>query len=131
MSTGPQASDSTDRRRQSVKAGDQLVVIWSSQDPEVAREMVFMYTLNAKLKGWWPAVTLVIWGPSARLLTQEPELQERLAGMREAGIRVEACKACSDHLGVSEALEALGVEVKYMGAPLTQYLKEGRKVLSF
>ncbi|MBN1835158.1 MAG: DsrE family protein [Spirochaetales bacterium] len=110
---------------------EHLVVIWSSADPEVAREMAFMYTHNAKLKAWWPEVTLVIWGPSARLLTQEPDLQERLKRMLDAGIRVEACKACADHLGVSDALEALGVDVRYMGLPLTEYLKEGRKVLSF
>jgi hypothetical protein len=110
---------------------EQLVVIWSSADPEVAREMVFMYTLNAKLKGWWPGVTLLIWGPSGRLLVQERDLQERLARMLEAGIQVEACKACAEHLGISGELESLGVDVRYMGAPLTEYLKEGRKVLSF
>ncbi|RLB28776.1 MAG: DsrE family protein, partial [Deltaproteobacteria bacterium] len=32
---------------------DTLVVLWSSGDREVATRMVFMYTLNAKRKGWW------------------------------------------------------------------------------
>ena len=114
-----------------MKPTEELVVIWSSSDPEVARETVFMYTLNAKLKGWWSGVTFVIWGPSARLLTIEQDLQEKLRRMMDAGIHVEACKACADDLGVSPELEALGVEVKYMGMPLTGYLKEGRKVLSF
>jgi hypothetical protein len=33
--------------------------------------------------------------------------------------------------GVSEKLGKIGVEVKYMGQPLTAYIKEGRNVLSF
>jgi hypothetical protein len=32
---------------------DKLVVLWTSDDKEVAFKMVFMYTLNAKLRGWW------------------------------------------------------------------------------
>ncbi len=31
---------------------DGLVVVWTSGDREVALEIVFMYTLNSKLKGW-------------------------------------------------------------------------------
>jgi hypothetical protein len=112
-------------------AAEELVVVWSSGDPEVAREMVFMYTLNAKTRGWWPGVTFVIWGPSAKLLSVDVELQGRVRKMLEAGVRVEACKACADDYGVTGSLEALGVDVRYMGVPLTEYLKEGRKVLSF
>ena len=43
---------------------DRLCVIWSSGDREVALKMVFMYTYNAKAKGWWNTVRFVIWGPA-------------------------------------------------------------------
>ena len=36
---------------------DTLVVLWSSGDKEVATKMAFMYTLNAKLRGWRKDVT--------------------------------------------------------------------------
>jgi hypothetical protein len=107
-----------------------LVVLWTSGDREVALKMVFMYTLNAKLKGWWEEVILIVWGPSARLLSQDEELQEKIEQMKEAGIVLEACKACADLYGVSPDLEALGIEVKYMGVPLSDYLKEDRAVLA-
>ena len=107
-----------------------LVVLWTSGDREVALKMVFMYTLNSKLKGWWEEVTLIVWGPSAKLLSQDKELQEKIAQMKEAGIVLEACKACSDQYGVSSDLEALGIAVKYMGTPLSGYLKEDRAVLA-
>jgi len=35
--------------------------------------------------------------------------------MREAGVKLLACKKCSDMYEVSEDLERLGIEVKYMG----------------
>jgi hypothetical protein len=106
---------------------DTLVVLWSSGDREVATEMAFMYTLNAKRKGWWKEVILIVWGPSAKLLTEDSELQDRIQEMRETGIGLLACKACSDSYGVSESLERLGIEVKYMGEPFTQMLKDEHK----
>jgi hypothetical protein len=110
---------------------DTLMVIWSSVDPEVARNLVFMYTKNSRLKDWWPGVRLVVWGPSARLLSQDKELQAELAKLQEAGVEVLACKACADNYGVSEQLTSLGVEVIYMGQPLTDHLKAGGRVLTF
>jgi hypothetical protein len=43
--------------------------------------------------------------------------------MKEAGVALFACKACADIYGVSDKLSSLGINVKYMGVPLTQYLK--------
>jgi len=111
---------------------DRLVVVWSSGDKEVATKMALLYTLNAKRRGWWGDVTLIVWGPSAKLLTQERELQDRIGEMREAGVGLKACKACSDSYGTSESLEKLGVEVRYMGEPFTQILKdEYQRVITF
>ena len=110
---------------------DTLVVLWTSGDLEVAKNMVFMYTLNAKKKGWWENINFVIWGPSSKLLSDTPELQEKIQEFIREGIKVEACKACADNYGIADKLENLGVEVKYMGQPLTDYIKEGYSVLSF
>jgi hypothetical protein len=112
-------------------AHDSLVVLWTSGDKEVATKMVFMYTLNAKKKNWWSAVTLIVWGPSAKLLSEDPELQKKITDMKSEGIKLEACKACSDQYGVSSALENLGIEVKYMGNPLTNYIKGEHHILTF
>jgi hypothetical protein len=111
---------------------DTLVVVWSSGDREVATKMAFMYTLNAKRRSWWKDVTLLVWGPSAKLLTQDSELQDCIQEMREAGVGLLACKACSDSYGVSDGLKKLGVEVKYMGESFTQILKdEHQRVITF
>lgn len=110
----------------------ELVVLWTSGDREVALKMAFMYTLNSKLKGWWKEVTLVIWGPSSKLISVDTELQERLSVMKEAGVKMRACKACSDAYGVSAELEKLGITVEYMGQPLTEFLKNNDfRVITF
>jgi hypothetical protein len=109
---------------------DELYVLWTSGDREVALSMVFMYTFNAKAKGWWEDVCLIVWGPSAKLLAQDKELQGRVRQMIVIGIDVVVCRACADMYGVSQILEDLGIEVKGMGHPLSQLLKAGKKVLS-
>ena len=116
---------------QTEQAPSRLAVLWTSGDPEVATKVAFMYTLNAKRQGWFDEVTLIVWGPSAKLLSENVELQEAVVGMAEEGVEVVACKACADSYGVAEALTGLGVEVKYMGQPLTEMLKSDWKVITF
>ncbi|HSG27214.1 MAG TPA: DsrE family protein [Candidatus Krumholzibacterium sp.] len=113
-----------------IPANERLAIIWTSGDREVALKMVFMYTFNSKKFGWWKDITLVVWGPSAKLLSEDAELQEYIAKIKEAGVHLKACKGCSDLYGVSDKLAALGIEVKYMGE-ITDYIKEGRHVLTF
>lgn len=101
-----------------------LVVVWSSGDRDVAEKMVFMYTLNSKLREWWKEVTLIIWGPSSKLITEDIELQEYLEKLKDAGVKLEACITCADMYRVSKKLTGMGIDVKPMGMPLTRYLKE-------
>lgn len=110
---------------------NKLAVIWSSGDPDVAEKVCFMYTYNAKKQGWFDDVVLIVWGPSAKLLTENKMLQDYIKRMQEAGIRVEACIACARMYGVDETLKKMGIDVKGMGVPLTGYLKEGWKTLTF
>lgn len=109
---------------------DKLVVLWTNGDPITAEKMVFMYTLNAKKRAWWHEITLIIWGASAALTAGDEKMQDHIEALVEAGVEVVACKACADSLGVTEDLEKLGVDVKYMGEPLTEYIKLDYKILS-
>lgn len=108
-----------------------LAVLWTSGDPEVAKKVCFMYTLNAKKQSWFDEVVLIIWGPSAKLLTENSELQETIKKMQDTGVKIEACLACANMDGIAEKLTEMQIDVKYMGVPLTNYLKSDWKVLSF
>ena len=109
---------------------EKLVILWTSGDRDVALKMVFMYTYNAKKNDWWKDITLVVWGPSAKLLTEDKELQEYMQRIMEVGVEVRACKGCADQYGVSEKLEALGITVLYIGKEFTDYIQQGRNVLT-
>ena len=108
-----------------------LAVIWTSGDRDVALKMVFMYTNYSSKMNWWDKINLVVWGPSAKLLSEDKELQDYVAKMQKSGVTIFACKACSDSYGVSTKLESLGIDVKYMGKPLTEYLQKDYKVITF
>jgi hypothetical protein len=110
---------------------DKLVVVWTSDDPMVADRVAFMYTHAAKTAGWFKEVTLIVWGPSAKLISTDLKLQEKLKAMQKDGVVIEACITCANAYGVAEDLKKLGYDVKGMGKPLTDYLKSGAKVLTF
>ncbi len=113
----------TEAGAQTTMTPNKLMVVWTSGDRDVAIKMVFMYANAAKKNEWWEDVILVIWGPSSKLLSTDSELQKSIKTMQEAGVTIEACKACADMYDVSDDLAAMGVDVKYMGQPLTEALK--------
>lgn len=107
-----------------------LTILWTTGDAVTARKMVLMYALNSRVHGWWDEVTLVIWGASAMLVAENKEIQERLTEIIDTGVKVEACKACSDELEVTPTLESLGVNVSYWGQSLTDILQQDSKLLT-
>jgi hypothetical protein len=107
-----------------------LYVLWTNDNPVTAEKMVFMYTINSLLHGWWEKVTLIIWGAPAKLVSEDATIQELIKKALDAGVHITACKACADQLGVTETLEKLQIEVKYWGLPLTEILKNNGRLLT-
>ena len=125
------ATISNAKNKEEMKANsNKLAVLWTSGDPDVAEKMVFMYTLNAKRQGWFDEVVLIIWGPSAKLASENQMIKDYIKTMQEAGVKTEACMYCAKMYAVDEKLADMGVDVKGMGIPLSEYLKQGWKVLS-
>ncbi len=118
------------KNKTEMSEADKLVVVWTSADKDVAMKMVFMYTYNAKKQAWWDDVTLLVWGPSSKLLSEDKDLQAYVKKMLDSGVHVMACKACADEYGVADKLKDLGITVKYAGQDLTKFIKE-RKVVTF
>jgi hypothetical protein len=110
---------------------NRLAVVWTSGDAEVAHKMCLMYTHAAKNAKWFDDVTLIVWGPSSRLLAGDKELQAKIKSMIASGVVVQGCVVCADMYGVADDLRALGIEVKGMGSPLSNLLKSDWKVMTF
>ena len=113
------------------KASNKLAVLWTSGDPDVANRVALMYTHYAKKAGWFDEVTLIVWGPSQRLLLDDKNLQAKVKAMQDDGVVVEACIACAMGYGIVEDLKKLDITVRGMGEPLSNYLKSDWKVLTF
>jgi len=131
LSNFAQEQQNNTNTEQTIANNEKLVVVWTSSDRDVAIKMVFMYTFNAKKNGWWKDITLLVWGPSAKLLTEDKELQDYLKKMQEIGVHTIACKGCADLYGIADKLDNLGITVRYTGVELTNYIKENRHVITF
>jgi len=112
------------------ESSDKLVVLWTSGDPYVAERVAFMYTHAASKNRWFEEVTLIVWGPSAKLISENQKLQEKVKEMQKDGVVLKACIACASSYNVVDKLKALGFEVEGMGKPLTKHLKSDAKVLT-
>jgi hypothetical protein len=123
MAAGWQAEPGTKGEAAS-EAPQRLTIVWTSGDPEVAHRMVLMYGHAARKSAWFGEVRVIVWGPSARLVAADKEIQAKLAAMKADGVVLEACVVCANSYGVTERLRELGLEVKPMGAPLSEAIKD-------
>ncbi|MDO9265661.1 MAG: DsrE family protein [Sulfurimonas sp.] len=110
---------------------NKLLIIWSSADEEVAKKLILLYGSVMLPRGYWDEATIMIWGPSAKLLAEDEELQERVKTVMQTGVKFNVCVVCSDDYGVSEQLSALGIELTHTGEMLTNALQSDYKVITF
>jgi hypothetical protein len=121
--TGGQSDDAPKHR---------LAIVWTSGDPDVADHMALMYLHASQRSSWFEENLVIVWGPSARLLAGDKDLQAKVQAMIKDGVQFQACRACADMYGVTNVLEELGIDVKYMGQPLTRMIQDdGWDVLTF
>jgi hypothetical protein len=109
---------------------DKLNILWVTDNKEAFLNMISMYSLHSVTRGWWKQVNIIIWGPSAILANDDPQVQNELLFMMSNGVTIEACKACSDYYELSDDLQNMGIVVKNMGETLTEYIKHGEKIIS-
>lgn len=107
-----------------------LYILWTSDNPLTAMNMVMMYGGNSLRKGWWKKVTIIIWGAATQLVSSNLEIQEKIKELIANGVVFSACKRCAENLNAVDQLEALGIEVIFWGEPLTDLLKSGAKLLT-
>jgi hypothetical protein len=109
---------------------DTLHILWTNADPHTARFMVMMYAKNSMIHGWWKSVTVIIWGATAALAAENGDIQEEIKLAQSVGVKFSACQSCARQLGVVEKLEALGVEMRLWGMPLTELIKDGENLIT-
>lgn len=74
----------------------------------------------------------MVWGPSAKLLAEDDELQKMMRVVQSTGVKFNACVVCTNDYGVSDKLKELGVELIHTGEMLTEALQsDDVKVITF
>jgi len=109
---------------------NKINILWTTDNKDTVFNMLSMYAINSKKREWWQEVNVIIWGASVRLVGNDTQIQTEVLEMLGQGVHVEACKDCCDKFGVTSKLTKLGIDVRYMGEPLTGYLKNGETVLT-
>ncbi|WP_320169420.1 DsrE family protein [Maridesulfovibrio sp.] len=109
---------------------NKLNMLWTNADPVTSELMVMMYAHNAIKNGWWDEVRVIVWGAPAKLVAENVHIQQLMADAREAGVEFSACEACANQLGVKAQLEALDLELKFWGAPLTELIKNNEHLIT-
>lgn len=105
-------------------------ILWTTDNKETATNMVLLYAHNAKLKGWMDEVTVLVWGASQKLVSEDKEIQEKIKAMIKDGVKVVACLKCADNMEITEGLNACNIDVFYTGELLTQWIQSGDTIIS-
>jgi len=108
-----------------------LHILWTNDNPVTAELMVFMYAVNSLKKGWWADVHVIVWGAAAKLLCSHEHIQGKVREFQALGGHVSACRRCAEELGLAEQMEQFGgIELIYMGEPLTRIIRSGEALLT-
>ncbi len=107
-----------------------LYILWTSDNAQTAHFMVFMYAVNALRFDWWDEVTIIIWGSSATIAAHDESIRLKIKMAQHQGVKVSACVACAEQLGVADELREQGIEIKPWGLPLTEILQEGYPLIT-
>lgn len=107
-----------------------LHILWTNDNPITSHNMVIMYAQNSLLRAWWDEVTVIIWGATAGYVAKDEDIQLKIRAAMHVGVKFSACVQCALNLGVKDELEALGIEVKGWGAPLTELISSQSPLLT-
>ena len=103
---------------------DRLAIILASDDPHVL-EMGLVYARNVVKKGWMEEMQLFLFGPSEVQIATDPAFREMIETIISEGTTPRVCKYCSDKYSVSETLAEMGCIIEYVGAPISQAIRDG------
>lgn len=109
---------------------NKLNILWTNDNFITSEKMVFMYGINARRKNLWDEVTIIIWGATTQLVSENKVIQDLIEEARLEGVHITACRACAEQLGVAEILEGLDIEVIYQAGPFTKILKDDEKLIT-
>ena len=65
-----------------------LFILWTNADIITSDKMVMMYATNSMLEHWWDEITVIIWGATAQLVSENAMLQEKIKIAQHVGSNI-------------------------------------------
>ncbi len=103
--------------------GNNLYILWTGKDKEEAQMVVFRYMENVIEKREWQHIVLLLWGPSEKLVAEDPDINKKLTDLMQKDVTVKACIICADEYGVTDKLLNMGIQLETLSDTLTQIIK--------
>lgn len=109
---------------------NKLTVLWTTDNIDTSLNMILMYTKNAMINKWFLEIEVIVWGASMKLVSENLKIQKAIKETELAGVKFKGCLACAKKLLVEDKINEFGLELDYMGVPLTNVLKSDGKLLT-
>lgn len=109
-----------------------IFLLITSGDPRILTDVVFPYVRNAKKHGWMDTIRVIFWGPSEKVLVSALEVKAQIIDLVDLlPENVFACQECAEDYHIKDLIEALGVNVEFIGQLISDMLKEEWLQLTF
>lgn len=105
---------------------DNLLIVWSSADLEVANKFALLYSSVILQRDYWKKAHLMLWGPSIKLAKKNKKIQQQLLEIQATGVKMSACIVCVEDYKAIKNLEKLNIKIKHTGTLLTKALKSDK-----
>lgn len=103
---------------------ENLLIVWTNGDIEVANKFPLLYSSVILDKGYWKTAHLMLWGPSIKLAKDNLQIQEQLIKIQKTGVKMSACIVCVEDYDATSILNELNIEITHTGELLTTALKD-------
>jgi len=107
-----------------------LHILWTNDDLLTSLHMVIMYATKSMLYRCWDAVTVIIWGATAKLAAENGMIQEEIKVAQNVGVKFSACVTCAQQFGATEKFTELGIAIEPWVEPLSELIQKGEALLT-
>ena len=101
-----------------------ILVIVSTENKEKALGAL-VFAQNSIKNGRFEDTKLILFGPSEKLVAEDPALQGIVSDIVSMKGEPVACKFISDMHDISSKLTSIGFKIEYVGDPIGRLINEG------